>query len=82
MATVNRMPPNIADNRPRRGQPAVPVTVFAQPTVLPFARGQQRPRPGALVTREVNRNRGTRTSTGGGRATSSPALRTKTRTII
>lgn len=65
------------ENRPRRGQPAVPVQVMALPTVLPFARGVQLPRAGALVTREVNRNRGTRTS-----GSTHVALRTRKRTIV
>jgi len=73
------MPKGIVENRPRRGQPPVPVTVFAQPSVLPFARGVQRPRAGALVTREVNRNRGTRTSAA---RSSHVALRTRKRTVV
>jgi hypothetical protein len=79
MATTNQMPKTITQNRPRRGQPAVPVQVLAKPTVLPFARGVQLPRAGALVTREVNRNRGTRTSTARG---SHVALRTRKRTVV
>lgn len=67
------------ENRPRRGQPKVPVQVMALPTVLPFARAVQQPREGALVTREVNRNRGSRQSTAKG---SHVALRTRKRTVV
>jgi hypothetical protein len=79
MATTNQMPKTISDSRPRRGQPLVPVQVLAMPTVLPYARGVQLPRAGSLAVREVNRNRGTRTSASRG---SHVALRTRSRTVV
>ena len=61
----------------------MPVQVLAQPTVLPFARALALPRPGSLTVREVNRNRGTRVSTQGGRRNvSAPALRMGRRTVV